>query len=123
MTVTEHNKIIADAYNANPTSMNAAIHNFTQMDVPAKTVILGDMLELGKQSGEEHQKIVDLLKDKGFSSVYLVGKSFQTTKNNFNCYATVNDLIQEIQKNPLKNNFILVKGSHGIHLEKILEYI
>ena len=123
LTVTEHNKIIADAYNANPTSMNAAIHNFTQMDVPAKTVILGDMLELGKQSGEEHQKIVDLLKDKGFSSVYLVGKSFQATKNSFNCYATVNDLIQEILKNPLKNNFILVKGSHGIHLEKILEYI
>jgi UDP-N-acetylmuramyl pentapeptide synthase len=52
-----------------------------------------------------------------------VGKSFQGTKNSFNCYATVNDLIQEIQKNPLKNNFILVKGSHGIHLEKILEYI
>ena len=123
LTITEHNKIIADAYNANPTSMNAAIHNFIQMDVPTKTVILGDMLELGKQSADEHQKIVDLLKEKGFSSVYLVGKSFQATKNSFKCFANITDLIKEVQKNPIKNSFVLVKGSHGIHLEEILEFI
>ena len=123
LTISEHNKIIADAYNANPTSMHAAILNFAQMDVPEKTLILGDMLELGKQSADEHQKIADLVKDKGFSSVYLVGKSFQATKSNFKKFADIGALIAEIRENPLQNKFILVKGSHGIHLEKILELI
>jgi len=123
LTITAHNKLIVDAYNANPTSMNAAIHNFAQMDVQRKVIIAGDMLELGKQSAEEHQKVVELIKEKGFSSVYLVGKSFQATKNNFRTYSDINELKEEIQKNPITDSFILVKGSHGIHLEKILEYI
>ena len=60
LTVTEHNKLVVDTYNANPTSMRAAILNFAQMEVPEKTLILGDMFELGAQSEEEHQNIVNL---------------------------------------------------------------
>ncbi|MHB9055301.1 MAG: UDP-N-acetylmuramoyl-tripeptide--D-alanyl-D-alanine ligase [Paludibacteraceae bacterium] len=120
-TQTDQNKLIIDAYNANPTSMKAAILNFAQMDVPDKTLIIGDMLELGNKSVEEHQIIVDFLNEKRFVDVYLVGKRFQATKNNFNHFEDVNELKLYLQKNPLKNRFILIKGSHGIHLEKIVK--
>ncbi|VBB45860.1 UDP-N-acetylmuramoyl-tripeptide--D-alanyl-D-alanine ligase [uncultured Paludibacter sp.] len=121
LTVTENNKLVVDAYNANPTSMRAAILNFSQMEVKDKTLILGDMLELGEQSAEEHQKIVDLLKENQLSDVILVGKDFKNTKNTFTCYDSVEDLKEILQKKPIKNRFILVKGSHGIHLEKLIE--
>ena len=121
LTITEHNKLVVDAYNANPTSMNAAILNFAQIDASEKLVILGDMLELGKQSAQEHQKIADMLKEKAFSSVLLVGPQFMTTTNNFKNFADIDSLKKYIHENPVRNSFILVKGSHGIHLEKILE--
>ncbi len=119
-TETEQNKLIVDAYNANPTSMQAAILNFAQMDVENKSLIIGDMLELGAQSDEEHQKTVDLVNEKGFSDVYSVGKCFQEVKSNFRTFATVDELKSHLQKHPLKNRFILIKGSHGVHLEKII---
>lgn len=119
-TQTEHNKLIIDAYNANPTSMQAAILNFASMKAENKTLIIGDMLELGTQSDEEHQRIVDLVEESGFADVYLIGKCFQEVKSNFINFAEVNGLIQFLQENPLKNRFILIKGSRGIHLEKII---
>lgn len=119
-TQTEKNKLIIDAYNANPTSMQAAVLNFAVMEAENKTLIIGDMLELGGQSDMEHQRIVDLINENGFSDVYLVGKCFQAVKSNFIKFADVEKLKEHIQNMQLQNRFILIKGSHGIHLEKII---
>jgi len=123
LTITDNNKLVVDAYNANPTSMRVAILNFAQMEVENKTLILGDMLELGEQSAHEHQKIVDLLKENGLSHVILVGKDFIETNNDFTTNNNVSELKDYLAQNPLKNRFILVKGSHGIHLEKLLDIL
>ena len=119
-TETDKNKLIIDAYNANPTSLLAAILNFAQMEAPHKTLIIGDMLELGSQSAEEHQKVVDLVNESGFTDVFLVGPNFNATRNKFSNFADVDLLKEYLQKNPLMNRFILIKGSHGIHLEKVI---
>jgi len=120
LTVTEHNKLVVDTYNANPTSMLAAILNFGQMNVEQKTLILGDMLELGDQSAEEHQIIVNLLQQNGLKNVLLVGKAFKKTQNSYSNFENVDDLINFMHKNPLTNNYILIKGSRGIKLEKVI---
>jgi UDP-N-acetylmuramoyl-tripeptide--D-alanyl-D-alanine ligase len=120
LTVTEHNKLVVDTYNANPTSMHAAILNFGQMQVEKKTLILGDMLELGDQSAEEHQIIVNLLQQKRFKNVLLVGEVFKKTLNTYSTFQNVDDLINFVHKNPLINNYILIKGSRGIKLEKVI---
>ena len=117
---TEKNTLIIDAYNANPTSLLAAILNFAQMEAPHKTLIIGDMLELGSQSAEEHQKVVDLVNESGFTDVYLVGPNLNATQNNFSNFADAAELQAYLQKNPLKNRFVLIKGSHGIHLERVI---
>ena len=120
LTLTERNELVVDAYNANPTSMQAAILNFAQMNVEAKTLILGDMLELGKQSEAEHQNVVDLLQQNGFSTVLLVGKDFMKTANKYTCFEKVEDLAEWLEDHPIKNQIILIKGSRGIKLEKVL---
>jgi UDP-N-acetylmuramoyl-tripeptide--D-alanyl-D-alanine ligase len=120
LTVTEHNKLVVDAYNANPTSMRAAILNFAQMNVEAKTLILGDMLELGEQSSEEHQHVVDLLQQNEFRNVLLVGPDFKKTLNNYTCFDNVAELQDYLVEYPIVNNYVLIKGSRGIKLEKIL---
>lgn len=120
LTITEHNKLVVDAYNANPTSMRAAILNFAQMNVDNKTLILGDMLELGTQSSEEHQSIVDLLQQNNFKNVLLVGNDFKNTQNSYACFNDVTELQNFIAKYPIQNNYILIKGSRGIKLEKTL---
>jgi len=120
LTVTEHNKLVVDAYNANPTSMKAAILNFAQMNVDAKTLILGDMLELGEQSAEEHQQVVDLLEQNNLKNVLLVGNDFKNTKNTFSCFANVAELQNYLAEHPIRNNYVLIKGSRGIKLEKTL---
>jgi UDP-N-acetylmuramoyl-tripeptide--D-alanyl-D-alanine ligase len=120
LTITEHNKLVVDAYNANPTSMQAAILNFAQMNVVAKTLILGDMLELGEQSAEEHQLVVNLLQQKSLQNVFLVGKDFLNTENNFTCFENVEELLNYLNMHPIINNYILIKGSRGIKLEKTL---
>ncbi len=120
LTVTENNKLVVDAYNANPTSMNAAIMNFAQMEVEKKTLILGDMLELGDQSAAEHQNVVDLLQQKGFTNVFLVGQQFKNTNQSFQTFGNVDELIAYFAEHPVKENYILIKGSRGIKLEKVL---
>ena len=90
------------------------------MEAPHKTLIIGDMLELGSQSTEEHQKVVDLVNESGFTDVFLVGPNFNATRNNFSNFADVDLLKEYLKKNPLINRFILIKGSHGIHLEKVI---
>jgi UDP-N-acetylmuramoyl-tripeptide--D-alanyl-D-alanine ligase len=119
------NTIIMDAYNANPTSMMAALTNFSGIKDENKCVILGDMLELGDVTTEEHQMIVDYLDTQSFPEVYLVGKHFRNTtaikeKKKFD---QVELLSNYLKTQPIKNKLILIKGSRGIHLEKILELL
>jgi UDP-N-acetylmuramoyl-tripeptide--D-alanyl-D-alanine ligase len=120
LTVTEKNKLVVDAYNANPTSMRSAILNFAQMEVASKTLILGDMLELGGQSAEEHQNIITLLQQNEFDSVLLVGKEFKNTRNTYHCFNDVSELQTYLKEHPIQNNYVLIKGSRGIKLEKVL---
>ena len=120
LTITENNKLVVDAYNANPTSLRAAILNFAQMDIENKTLIIGDMLELGEQSKVEHQNIIDLLQQNKFHNVLLVGKEFSETMNSFHCFVDVTELLKHIEKQPIKNHFVLIKGSRGIKLEKVI---
>ena len=115
---TEKNVVIVDAYNANVTSMTAAIKAFN-----GDTLILGDMLELGAYSAAEHQNIVDLIREKGFTDVYLVGAEFGKTHCDFDKYTNADQLRLAIALRPITGKKILLKGSHGIHLEKIIEVI
>ena len=120
LTITKKNKLVVDTYNANPTSMRAAILNFAQMNVNDKTLILGDMLELGEQSDTEHQNIITLLQQNKFDSVFLVGENFKKTINSYPCFSEVNDLIVHLENRPIQNEYVLIKGSRGIKLEKVL---
>jgi UDP-N-acetylmuramoyl-tripeptide--D-alanyl-D-alanine ligase len=103
--------------------MSEAIRNFAQITAANKTLILGDMLELGEQSAEEHQNIVDLLKDKGLAQVFLVGTQFGATNNNYFCLENIDQLILHIQTQPIENQLILIKGSRGVHLEKAISLL
>lgn len=122
---TKNNRIIMDAYNANPTSMKASIMNFLSFDYPEKTVILGDMLELGEYSIAEHQSIVDLLTMQRGIKVILVGEEFSKTNipQNFIHFNNTNESKKYLIDNPLQNNLIFLKGSRGIGLEKLMEAI
>lgn len=116
LTVTEHNHLIVDAYNANPSSMAAALDNFRLMDVPAKMAILGDMRELGEYSDEEHQKVVDKLKEYNINNVWLVGPEFAKTRTDFRKFNTVDEVKAEISRQQPQGHYILIKGSNGIKL-------
>ena len=119
---TSCNKLLLDAYNANPDSMKAAILDFSAMPGKNKSVILGDMLELGDYSAEEHNKIIELLQVKGFRQVLLVGDMFCNTSApaGYVRFRNVDKLINWLDSNPLSERFILLKGSRGIQLEKCI---
>jgi len=119
------NTIIMDAYNANPTSMMAALSNFASIQHENKCVILGDMLELGDSSAEEHQKITDFIEEQTFSDVFLVGPQFKNTidRTQKKKFEQVELLTIYLKTQPIENKLILIKGSRGIHLEKVLELI
>lgn len=119
------NKIYLDAYNANPTSIKAAISNFDKEVISNKVLVLGDMFELGEHSEKEHQDVVDLIDNKNYKKVYLVGNIF------FNCeskeahikkFKSLDEMSKAIKLNDLNSMNILIKGSRGIGLEKLLNY-
>ena len=117
------NTIYLDAYNANPTSMIAAIDNFNKEIKDNKIVILGDMLELGNFSKDEHEKIIDLLHKMEIESVYLVGKNFSSINISDSRFKKFNDteqLIRGLDLTKIKNKNILIKGSRSIGLEKLI---
>lgn len=123
LTVTATNKLIVDTYNANPTSMNAALLNFRDMKVSPKMAILGDMRELGDVSAEEHQKVVDFLKRTDITDVWLVGSEFAKTDCNYRKFENVDKVKEEIAVNPPKDKYILIKGSNGIKLFQLPELL
>jgi len=120
---TDDNTLIIDAYNANPTSMMAALQNFRNMEVPHKMLILGDMRELGAESAAEHQKIADYLKECAFEKVWLVGDQFAAAEHSFQTYPDVQEVIKELEANKPKGYTILIKGSNGIKLSSIVDYL
>ena len=120
---TEHNRLIVDAYNANPSSMAAAIDNFKLMKAERKMAILGDMLELGAVSNEEHQKTVDALAAAGIKEVWLVGEEFGKTHTAFRKFKNVDEVKAAIAAHRPENYYILIKGSNGIHLSQLPELL
>ena len=120
---TADNTLIIDAYNANPTSMAAALQKFRNMTVSHKMLILGDMRELGTESLNEHQKIVDYIKESDFEKVWLVGEQFASVCHSFKTYANVQEVIKELETNKPKGYTILIKGSNGIKLSSTVEYL
>ena len=119
---TQKNRILMDAYNANPTSMRAALINFANICGEQHLLILGDMRELGSASEEEHRNILALMKELGFKEAFLVGQNFCAYNDNPNwkTFDKVEDLYQHIEDHPIEGRHILVKGSRGIQLEKVL---
>ena len=115
------NRFVIDAYNANPTSMAAALENFRMIDAGYKMVILGDMKELGEASLEEHQKVVDMLAGCGFDRVILVGQEFGKTANTFEHYSNADEVYSVLSADMPKGYMILIKGSNSMKLAGMAE--
>jgi UDP-N-acetylmuramoyl-tripeptide--D-alanyl-D-alanine ligase len=121
---TGNNQYLLDFYNANPSSMEMALKNFKKLRIRGlkKVVVLGEMLELGNESVKEHLHVLRLLKSSGFKEVYLVGKGFDLDLPGKFRYFETSELLKEyFAKNQMSNSLILIKGSRGVKLEKILE--
>jgi len=123
MTVTEKNHLIVDAYNANPSSMQAALENFKIMQAEHKMVILGDMRELGETSAEEHQHIVDYLATMGLEEVWLVGSEFAKTNCDYRKFPDVEAVKAAIADSCPEGKYILIKGSNGTKLFQLPELL
>lgn len=123
---TPHNSIIMDAYNANPTSMSAAIENFSQFSDLPRVVILGDMLELGEDSPAEHAAMVQKVLQQGYELVIFVGPLFQkaiTPDDGVRDFNHVDEAARWLMQNPIQGRRILIKGSRGIALEKLIQHL
>lgn len=117
--------LLLDCYNANPSSMEVSIQNFLQIDQRNKVMILGDMLELGSVSDVEHQKVVDSIENSGVDTILLVGEKFMKTRTSSNIlkFENVEEMKNGIDSSFFSNKFILVKGSRGIQLEKVVDLL
>ncbi|MBR3074996.1 MAG: UDP-N-acetylmuramoyl-tripeptide--D-alanyl-D-alanine ligase [Bacteroidales bacterium] len=121
---TERNTLIVDAYNANPSSMRAALDNFASLQAGKKLALLGDMRELGKESLAEHEKVLRLLQEYGLPAI-LVGEEFSkalvsTGLTHFTCFPDSDTLAAWLAERPVSGTSILVKGSRGIRMEKLI---
>ncbi|MDE5570965.1 MAG: UDP-N-acetylmuramoyl-tripeptide--D-alanyl-D-alanine ligase, partial [Prevotella sp.] len=123
LTETQTNRLIVDAYNANPTSMKAAIDNFRLMGVSPKMAILGMMGELGDVSAEEHQRVVDQLNGAGFDEVWLVGAEFEPTQCNFRKFKDIEEVKAAIAHEQPQHRYILIKGSNSVKLYQLPELL
>ncbi len=125
-------KILMDAYNANPSSMAAAIDNFSALPWLNKVLVLGDMYELGSRSEEEHRTLLNLIGKSTYAEIFLVGKHFKAVAaaepaagsssgaGSVRCFETAGELCEYLNKHPLKNSSVLIKGSRAVGLEKVL---
>ncbi len=123
MTKTEHNTLIVDAYNANPTSMAAALENFSNVSADCRVAMLGDMLELGEDSAAEHKAVVESALSRGFCKVFFVGKEFASVSvasDNAVFFQTSDELADYLKANPLHDATVLIKGSRGTRMEKVI---
>ncbi len=119
-------KIILDAYNANPSSMEAAIYNFERLSDARKVMILGDMFELGVESIEEHKAIVQLVADLDFDVVYFIGHDFYANKiikKNLLFFEDYNRFVKAFKVDSVQDSVLLIKGSRGMALERLLEVL
>ena len=126
MTRTARNVVIEDAYNANPSSMAAALDNFASLQDSCKVALLGDMRELGEDSVREHVKILEKLDDCGLTHACLVGEEFgkalerSGNRPYVKWFANSDDLVGALSERPLSGATVLVKGSHSMHMEKVM---
>ena len=128
MTKTERNTLIVDAYNANPTSMAAALDNFSNVSAEQKVALLGDMLELGSESLSEHVTAIRSACSRGLSMICFVGKEFQAASAevpadmlaNARFFATSDELAAFLGENPLSGAVVLIKGSRGTRMENVI---
>lgn len=121
---TEKNSLIVDAYNANPTSMSAALDNFEFIETPHKMVVLGEMRELGADSKQEHQKVVNRLKQSKIERIWLVGKEFANVAEDderIQLFPTVEEVKSQLAVHPVEGFTILIKGSNGTKLFQLPE--
>ena len=118
-------KIILDAYNANPTSMAAAIENLESMESGSKSVILGDMFELGALARKEHQHLVNKIEGSELENIYLVGENFfeTSTSENIKKFRSFEDFRSRFNPAEIANSLLLIKGSRGMALERVLELL
>ena len=123
MTVTATNHLVVDAYNANPTSMKAAIDNFKLMEVSPKMAIIGQMGELGDVSDEEHRKVVEMLTEAHFDQVWLVGENYDKIACNFRKFKNVEEVKEALHTSPITNYYIFIKGSNSNKLFQLPELL
>ena len=118
-------KIILDAYNANPTSMLSALKNLKQLSAKRKFLFLGDMFELGEEAHIEHQNIVDFAEENFEDNIYLIGENFHEcdSRSSIHKFRSFDDLVLTLKFIDLSNSTILIKGSRGMALERILDHI
>jgi len=117
----ETNKIILDAYNANPSSMKLAIENFAKLHADNKVLLLGAMAELGTESVEEHKSIIALIKKYNWKQVALVGGDFTKTEHPFLQFKSSAEAKEWLKSQAFKNSYFLIKGSRSMQMEKVIE--
>ena len=116
----QNNKVILDAYNANPSSMQLAIENFSMMKVPNKVLCLGAMRELGKESQSEHQALIELINKNKFEEVILVGKEFENCQHHYTYFENSDAARKWLEQKNISNSYLLIKGSRSIQMEKLI---
>jgi len=120
----ESNTILLDAYNANPSSMEAAIRNLAEMKGRRKVAVLGDMYELENEAETEHRKIGTLLGEMGITEAYLCGPLMMSARSTFpggKFFNSKQELAAEWKRNPIRDAVILIKGSRGMTMEELVE--
>lgn len=126
LSISSKNTILIDCYNANPSSMDVAIRNFMEIKSANKTLILGEMRELGESSIMEHTNLLSLINISGINNVYLVGSEFLKMpflNKDIRYFNNSEELLKYLAKNPIENRLILLKGSRGNKLEKVIDIL